>query len=74
MAVCHMICLHGDTNGISLNERPAAWPLLVPHSPVCSLPSLLLLYLQLVSDTFSLFYRCIHLFNLVHCLDRLFLQ
>lgn len=36
MTVCHMILLHGNTNGVSLNERPAAGPPLIPYNPVVS--------------------------------------
>lgn len=56
MTLCHMIRPHGDTNGISQNERPAVWPPLVHHIPVYPPPPLPLFsharLLQLVSDTF----------------------
>lgn len=49
-----MIRLHGDTNAISLNERPAVWPPLIPHVPTYS-PFLLFLlnFLSSFLNTFS---------------------
>lgn len=69
MTLCHMIRLHGDTNGISLNERPAVWPPLVPHIPVYPPPPSLPLFFFLsvmssLSPTLSLSH--VYLFHLVY--------
>lgn len=67
MTVCHMIRLLSDTNGISVNERPAVWPLLIPHIPVLS-PLPLFLFTVSISSPFpktvpSLSSLCFYPFN-----------